>query len=145
MIKVLFFVYSLDGGGDEKALIDLVENLDKNKHDITIQAFKDEGVYRDAIPTGVKYRPLLRFKHSLLRKAISKLLIKCVYPELIYRLAMRERYDCEATFAEGIATRIIANSIDPNSKKITWVHCDMSQLTYSLQNYNDGCRANGSL
>lgn len=57
MIKVLFFVYSLDGGGAEKALIDLVENLDKSKYDITIQAFKDEGVYRDAIPTGVKYGP----------------------------------------------------------------------------------------
>lgn len=137
MIKVLFFVYSLDGGGAEKALIDLVKNLDKSKYDITIQAFKDEGVYRDAIPTGVKYRPLLRFKHSFLRKAISKLLIKCVHPELIYRLAVRERYDCEVAFVEGIATRIIANSINPNSKKIAWVHCDMSQLTYSLNDYND--------
>ena len=31
MIRVLFFVYSLDGGGAEKALIDLVENLDKKQ------------------------------------------------------------------------------------------------------------------
>ncbi|MER2041331.1 glycosyltransferase [Desemzia incerta] len=137
MIKVLFFVYSLDGGGAEKALIDLVENLDKSKYDITIQSFKDEGVYRDAIPTGVKYRPLLRFKHSFFRKVISKLLIKCIHPEVIYRLAVRARYDCEVAFVEGIATRIIANSINPNSKKIAWVHCDMSQLTYSLNDYND--------
>ncbi|WHZ32901.1 glycosyltransferase [Desemzia incerta] len=138
MIKVLFFVYSLDGGGAEKALIDLVENLDKSKYDITIQAFKDEGVYRDAIPTGVKYRALLRFKHSFLRKVISKLLIKLIHAGLIYRLAVREHYDCEVAFVEGIATRIIANSSNQKSKKIAWVHCDMSQLTYALEDYNDG-------
>ncbi|MGE7366695.1 glycosyltransferase [Desemzia incerta] len=137
MIKVLFFVYSLDGGGAEKALIDLVENLDKSKYDITIQAFKDEGIYRDSIPDGVKYRSLLRFKHSFSRKVTSKLLIKLIHPELIYRLAVREHYDCEVAFVEGIATRIIANSSNQKSKKIAWVHCDMSQLTYALEDYND--------
>ena len=46
---------------------------------------------------------------------------------LLYKLGIREKYDIEIAFIEGRATKIIGASTNPNSKKIAWVHIDLSQ------------------
>ena len=42
--KLLFFAYDLNIGGIEKALINLLNILDKDKYDITLMLEKKEGV-----------------------------------------------------------------------------------------------------
>ena len=37
MIKILFFIETLSGGGAEKVLQNLVNNMDSEKFDITVQ------------------------------------------------------------------------------------------------------------
>ena len=37
MIKILFFIENLSGGGAEKVLQNLFNNMDKEKFDITVQ------------------------------------------------------------------------------------------------------------
>ena len=37
MIKILFFIETIDGGGAEKVLCNLVNNMDSRKYDITVQ------------------------------------------------------------------------------------------------------------
>ena len=37
MIKILFFIESLSGGGAEKVLCNLVNSMDQTKFDITVQ------------------------------------------------------------------------------------------------------------
>ena len=37
MVKILFFIETLSGGGAEKVLQNLVNNMDKEKFDITVQ------------------------------------------------------------------------------------------------------------
>ena len=37
MLKILFFIETLSGGGAEKVLIDLVNHMDKTRFDITVQ------------------------------------------------------------------------------------------------------------
>ena len=49
MKKVLFLIGSLEGGGAEKTLTDLVGNLDKTKYDITVVSIKHKGIYIDDI------------------------------------------------------------------------------------------------
>ena len=46
MKKILFFIPTLGGGGAEKVLVNLVNNLDKEKYDITVQTLFDYGVNR---------------------------------------------------------------------------------------------------
>ena len=44
MKKILFFIPNLMHGGAEKVLVNLVNNLDKEKYDITVQTLFDVGV-----------------------------------------------------------------------------------------------------
>ena len=44
MIKILFFIDSISGGGAEKVLVNLVNNLDKKRFDITVLTLFDGGV-----------------------------------------------------------------------------------------------------
>ena len=55
MIKILFFIETLKGGGAEKVLKNLVNFMDKSKFDITVQTLflDDEG---KTLPSGVKYK-----------------------------------------------------------------------------------------
>ena len=42
MIKVLFLIPTLDRGGAENVLVNLVNNMDYNKFDITVQTLFDQ-------------------------------------------------------------------------------------------------------
>ena len=44
MKKVLFLIPTLGQGGAEKVLVNLVNNMDKEKFDITVQTLFDVGV-----------------------------------------------------------------------------------------------------
>ena len=46
MKKVLFLINTLCSGGAEKVLADLVNNLPRDKYDITLQTVDDRGVYQ---------------------------------------------------------------------------------------------------
>ena len=49
MKKVLLFVDNLDEGGVSKVLIDLLENINREKYDITIMTLYINGIYKDKI------------------------------------------------------------------------------------------------
>lgn len=49
MIKILFFIPTLMHGGAERVLINLVNNLDQNKYEITVQTLFDTGVHLSLI------------------------------------------------------------------------------------------------
>ncbi len=137
MKKVLFFIESLAGGGAEKVLSDIVSNLDKEKFDVTVYTVTDEGVYQDRVSQNCEYRSFLHernYKAGGLRKVFFWLGIKLIYslpPSLIYRLFIHGKYDTEIAFVEGFATKLIAASNNPNSKKLAWVHCDMCNNAFA--------------
>ena len=45
MKKILFFINTLHGGGAEKVLVDLVNNMDPEKYRITVQTLIDAGAH----------------------------------------------------------------------------------------------------
>ena len=55
--KVLFLIPNLAHGGAERVLVNLANNLDKNKFEVTIQTLFDVGVNRQYINQGVWYIP----------------------------------------------------------------------------------------
>lgn len=52
--KLLFVVASLGGGGAERAMVNLINYLDKDKYDINIVIFEDKRDYRKDLPSAVK-------------------------------------------------------------------------------------------
>ena len=132
--KILFLIESFAGGGVEKVFIDLINNMDISKYDITVMSIWDYGVRKKDLRKDVRYRSIFpnikgisRVFHNFVEKSDGKLL---------YKLGIRENYDIEIAFIEGRATKIIGASTNPNSRKIAWVHIDLSQGHWTSMVFN---------
>lgn len=140
MKKVLFLIGSLDGGGAEKTLTDLVGNLDKAKYDITVVAIQDKGVYIDEIKRHAHYKGLLNIykKEGHLTDFLSNKIgniMRRLPSQLLYKLFIRDVYDVEIAYLEGMSTKIISGSNNKHSKKYAWVHTDLQTHGWSTLSY----------
>ena len=73
MKKLLFTAYSLDVGGIETALVNLLQRLDYKKYEVTLILEKKEGIFLDQIPKEVQVMEYKISNHSfiLFRKIYS--------------------------------------------------------------------------
>lgn len=114
--RVLFVINSLRGGGAEKVLVNLVNSLDKNKYDITVEVLFGDGVNKQFLNPDIRVIRLFKkapkgFVH------IAKL-----FPAtLLHRLFIKDVYDIEISFLQGVCTRIVGGAPD-STPIITWVH-----------------------
>lgn len=120
MKKVLFFIPNLMHGGAEKVLINLVNNLDKDKYDITLQTIFDEGVNKKYLNNDIKYKYVFK---NLFRGSTT--LFKLFKPEFLYRNLIKDEYDIVISYLEGPTARIISGC-PHDSKKISWIHIEMT-------------------
>lgn len=125
MIKILFFIdklaYKGSIGGAEKVLITLVNNMDPNKFDITVQTiYPDENA--KLLNSNIKYKYCYSKKNNIID------LIKRFEETSgsIYKKHIRDDYDIEVAFLEYESTKIISTSTNRKAKKIAWVHCDFN-------------------
>lgn len=126
MIKILFFIPKLSEGGAEKVLCNLVNNMDLNKFDITVQTV-DCCDAKKYLVNGVKYKSIFG-KKSLLPAKLRNLWYRiCTEFKWIYPLYIKDDYDVEIAYLECGATKVIASSTNKKAKKYAWVHCDMSK------------------
>ena len=122
MIKILFFIETLTGGGAEKVLRDLVNHMDQTKFDITVQtAFPCEAS---------KYlNPGIRYKSMYASESKANRLRYRAEAEsgLTYRLHIKDDYNIECAYLEMGSTKVMAASTNKKAKKLAWVHCDLSK------------------
>ncbi|MCR5485593.1 MAG: glycosyltransferase [Clostridiales bacterium] len=142
MKKILFFIESLSGAGAEHVLTVLIENLDKSKYDITVVTETDGEFFTDRVKNACRYKCFAKKpKNNFISKLIYSLKIKYAVtasPEKVYKKFLgKERYDVEIAFCEGYATKLIAASDNPESKKISWVHIDMISFPWSEKMYEN--------
>jgi len=123
-IKILFFTNILGPGGDAKVLIDLANNMDKNKYDITILTIKKNGVRNSEIASHIKYKSICRWNKSFLNNVTQKLVHSVIPSRMIYRWFIKRNYDYEIAFLEGLPTKIISSG-SSRAIKYAWVHNDM--------------------
>ena len=64
--KLLFVAVSLDGGGAEKALVNLLNLIDLSQYEISVQLFKNQGINLKALPEDVKLLPSLESQQWLM-------------------------------------------------------------------------------
>lgn len=132
MIKVLFFLSNLGNGGAEKVLVNLVNHMDTQQFDITVMTLFDEGENRERLASHIHYT-------SCMKKARKGLvqLMRCVSPKLLHRLFIKESYDLEISYLEGIATRIVSGCQNPETKRIAWVHTEFVSKEFAAHVYRN--------
>lgn len=136
-IKIAFYIESMVVGGAEKVLIDLVNNLDASKFDITVIAIFKKSVYGDyefqfeqSFASHIHYHWLVDNSNPLKYKAFNFLYNK-LPKSWLYRALNKEKYDIEVAFYEGMPTDFVAHSIQ-KSKKIAWLHTHQQRLYQDL-------------
>ncbi len=128
--KILFVIPNLSGAGAEKILIDILNIINSKKFEITLVVLQNGGVYIDKIPKNVKtfyvsdYIQLIYILHYI------KECPKIFYGYIINNI-VKEKFDVEISFLEGYATKLISYSTNKNSKKIAWIHVDLSVLHWT--------------
>lgn len=120
MKKVLFLIPTLGHGGAEKVLVNLVNNLDKTKFDVTVQAIFDVGVNKQFLNSDVKYR--YNFK-KIIRGNVR--LFSLFSPQTLYKHFVKEKYDIIVSYLEGITARIASGCTDKDTRLISWIHCKL--------------------
>ena len=105
MTKVLFLIPNLAHGGAEKVLVNLANNMDKTKFDVTVQTLFDVGGFK-RMPRGNTY------------------VMKLFSPEKLYKYFIRDNYDIIVSYLEGPTARIVSGCTNPNTKLVSWIHIE---------------------
>ncbi len=130
--KILFIIPSLEGGGAERVLINILEKFDYTKYVVDVCVGISGGVYFREIPKEVKTKILFNFR--ILEKALiyfyrrfnSRILLS-----LIINKKYRGDYDVGIAFTDCPYTDIMLCLKGKIKKKIAWVHASY----YSNYNY----------
>jgi len=134
--RVLFLIDDLNCGGAEKSLINLLRNLSSQKYFIDIFLIVNKGEYIKEVPSNVNIKTIINtnIKNKKIANIVIKIKLKLFRFYLYrfnnissYKKLVKNIYDVEIAFLEGMSTKIIANSKNLKSIKIAWVHTDLSK------------------
>lgn len=115
--KILFLIPNLSYGGAERVLVNLVNNMDSEKYDITVQTLFDVGVNKQYLKPHIKYKTV--FKKQF--RGNSKILA-LFSPEFLHKRFIKEDYDIEVSYLEGTCARIVSAA---KCKKVGWIHIEL--------------------
>ena len=135
MVKILFIIHDLAQGGAEKVLVNLVNNMDRSKFDITVMALFGGGVNEQFLSKDIH----LINRH---KKAIpgNSHLMKLFTPRQLYRHYIREHYDIIVSYLEGPSARIVSGCSDPDTKLVSWIHIEQKtkeRVSASFRSYDE--------
>ena len=135
MIKILFFIPNLAAGGAEKVLVNLVNNLDKKKYDITVQTLFSGGVNEQFLEKHIKF--IYCFKKTF--RANSQV-FKLFSPTALYKRFIKEHYDIIVSYLEGPTARIVSGCTDSSTKLVSWIHTQhrtQKNAAYAFRSFDE--------
>lgn len=118
--RLLFAINSLGGGGAEKALINLLNNLDYTRYEVSLLLFIRRGLYLDQVSPQVNLIPLFEEREDVIRGMLA---CKFAEPDMLHRFFVRARFDVEVAYLEGWVAKILAGS---PGRSLCWIHCDLN-------------------
>lgn len=135
--KILIRIGSLRHGGAEKVLVTFLKNLPQDKYEIDLLLNLYSGKYLSEVPKWINIIYLNKGEMITTNRIqdIPKKATRVIYqnllkkrPFLLYKGKLKEKkYDIEFAAIHGMRDEIL-NSPLQSSKKIVWVHNDLSQL-----------------
>ena len=117
MKRILFLIHDLGQGGAEKVLINLVNNMDRSKFDITVMTLFDIGVNKQFLSKDVHYKTVYKRVFPG-----NSHFMKLLTPMQLHKKYIKERYDIEVSYLEGPCARIISGCKDKDTRIVTWIH-----------------------
>ena len=121
--KILFLIHDLGQGGAEKVLVNLVNNMDRSKFDISVTVLFGGGVNEQFL------KPDIHF-HAVFPKEIpgNSKLMKLLTPQQLHKICVKEHYDIEVSYLEGPSARVVSGCNDPDTKMVSWIHVEQHTM-----------------
>lgn len=114
--RLLFLTNHLFVGGVDKAVVDIVNGLDKDRFDVTLMVLFRFDPDRHILDPRVHVKPVFKTYFKGLSHILSRL------PQTwLYRRLIKEHYDYEIAFQAGVPTRLLSRS-PSRAVKIAWMH-----------------------
>ena len=128
--KILFIIWSFTyGGGAEKILANIVNNLNTDKYDIEILEFLHSDIGKEEVNDYVKILPPIinTTDKRICARIKNRVLNRLVYivPELIRKMHLNRCYDVEISFNYLIPTFLLNKH---SKKRIAWMHGSIYDL-----------------
>lgn len=117
MKRVLFLIPTLDKGGAENVLLNLVNHMDYSKFDITVQTLFDQDSQKSLLNPQITYKTYRKKQFRGNSKLFARL-----PATLLYRLIVKEEYDIVVSYLEGPTAHIISGCPYPDTNKVAWIH-----------------------
>lgn len=119
MKKILFLIHDLGQGGAEKVLINLVNNMDHTKFDVTVMTLFDCGENKQFLSKDITYKTWCK---KMVRG--NSHLMKLLTPSQLHNLVIKEYYDVEIAYLEGPCARVISGCQNKKTKLVSWIHIE---------------------
>lgn len=129
--NLLFVINNLSVGGAETILVDTVNAL-CDDYNITVHTVTNLGPFRERLSKKVRYRSIIKAKTNFFRRFFAYIISFIISPEFTYKHFIKDDYDYEIAFLEGVPTKIISGSNNKKAKKYAWVHIDLYE-TFGLE------------
>lgn len=123
-------MYNLAGGGAERVLVDLLDEIDYEKYNVDLLLIRKEGIYIDDINKNVNIKSIFSYNNSLKNKILNyiKSLLYRYFPKFFIGNIIGKKYDVEISFLEGETSSLLLYSKNKSSKKVAWVHTDLEKV-----------------
>ena len=135
--KVLFIIWSFTyGGGAERILANIVNNLDADKYDIEVLEYLHSDRHQESINSNVKLlKPIIdETQNDILSKLKKRIINEYAImhcPGVVRRLFLNRVYDVEISFNYMIPTFLLDRR---SSLLVSWIHSSIEDLKDNSRN-----------
>ena len=135
--KILFIIWSFTaGGGAERILANIVNNLNPNKYEIDILEIVNFDINKEKVNDNINLLdPILKYNdENYVARKISNLKSRFLYdtlfknPNKIRNKVIHKKYDIEISFNYLYPTFLLSD--DSEVLKLSWIHSSIEDLDY---------------
>ena len=138
--RILFIDGPLGGGGAERVLIDILQNIDYDQYDVDLAVICRGGALMDEVPEQVNVIELwsgYSLTYKLAFRMSKWLRSNWLFSRKMNGKKLRKDYDIEISFLEGMPLKLGALR-KTAAKKATWVHADLFTHRYEESQFYPG-------
>ena len=130
MKKIFFLIHDLGQGGAEKVLVNLVNNMDRSKFDISVTVLFGGGVNEQFLAPDIHF-------HTVFPKEVpgNSKLMKLLTPAQLHRRCVKEHYDIEVSYLEGPSARVLSGCQSKDTKLVCWIHSTISNIENAASSF----------
>ncbi len=131
--KILIIHETMNGGGAEKVLCDILSNFDYSRYYVDLLLVYKKGTHLAYIPKQVTLLSINEQKKPLLERVFFRIkpLLDVIQKRKIRKLIKPKVYDTIVSFMEGPAAKYHSFIKDFADNNVSWIHTDLQKNHWS--------------